>query len=309
MSNLNVSKVSLAILTTAFLFSSSTTQAQSELIKKLSGKTVRETLLTTKKEAITDPFYQIKSMKVRELTDEESMEFVNVSDKGVSEVDEDGNSIINNVSNKNGGNIPKIPPSPPSLGGFEGLVAASGGGNTPALTTAGFLGGVIMIIDKLIAIGEKIMPTIEKGRPVVSNNSMAAISVLPRLNTKDPVVHEMGNWSLPMTKHYKISYGNGFGVEVVSFVYSVSFQYNGNYEGKGKYLTGIRASARNVVVSWGFDLDASSQLIQISNVGTAQNVVAGATIEISYTVKNVMRNITTSTSFFVTGAGKLYKLD
>lgn len=309
--------LSLAVLTTALLLSTSATQARTELMKKISGKTVKETLLTTKKEAITDPYFQIKSMKVKELTEEESMEFINISAKNVSEVDEDGNSIIKNNINKGNGNNngngknnggPKIPPVPPSVD-LGDLVAAGGGGNTPAPSPKGFFEGVIMVVDKLIAIGEKIMPTIEKGRAVVNNNPMASVSVLPRLDTKDPVVHDMGNWSLPVTKHYKISYTNGLGSEVVSFVYSVSFQYNGNYEGKGKYLTGIRASARNITISWGFDLDAASQLIQISNVGSSSNVVAGATLEISYTVKNWTRNITTATSFFVTGDGKLYKLD
>ena len=119
----------------------------------------------------------------------------------------------------------------------------------------------------------------------------------------------MGGWSIPVSKHYKISYTNGLGMEVVSFVYSISYQYNGSADGKGKYLAGIRASARNITISWGFDLDASSQLLQISNAGTQQNVVAAATIEMTYTVKNWTKNITTSESFFVTGEGKLYKLD
>ncbi len=264
------------------------------------GSKFKEVLLTNKKESISDPYFQIKVSKVKELTEEEAMEFINEASEGT-------NKAIT---------IPNIPPKPPEVseGTKEGgnksgtnLVAAAGGGQTPA--PSGFFDGVIMVVDKLIAIGQKIIPTIEKGKAVVTNNPMSAVSVLPRLDTKDPVVHDMGDWSLPMTKHYKITYANGFGSEVVSFVYSISYQYGGTYGGQGKYLTGIRASARNITISWGFDLDASSQLIQISNVGTAQNVVAGATIEISYTVKNFTRQITTNESFFVAGDGRLFKLD
>ena len=286
---LNLTKVALTVVVATQMLSSSAHAAPK----------FRETLFTAKKEAILDPYYQIKTSKIQELTDEEAMEFINEGKVGV------GTKEV------------KIPPRPPESdkGTREvkdankdgGLVAATGGGAAP--TIAGVLDGVIMVVDKLIAIGQKIMPTIEKGRAVVTNNPMAAVSVLPRLDTKDPVLHDMGGWSIPMTKHYKITYSNGLGSDVVSFVYSITYQYGGEHEGKGKYLTGIRASARNITISWGFDLDASSQLIQISNVGTTSNVIAGATVEMSYTVKNWTRQITTNESFFISGDGKLYKLD
>lgn len=240
----------------------------------------KETLLTSNQEAVEDPYFQIKSRTVRELTNEEALEFINENPDVEAK-------IIN---------IPPIPPAaPPSP--------------APAPTPTGFVDNVIMIVDKLIAIGQKVIPTIDKGKAVVTNASMAAVSVLPRVDSIDPVVHEMANWSLPVTKHYKIVYKNGFGSEVITFIYSISFQHSGTYGGKGKYLAGIRASARNISVSWGFDLDASSQLIQISNIGTASDVVAGATLEMQYTVKNWMRTNTSVVSFFVAGDNRLYKLD
>lgn len=256
-----------------------------------------QTLKTSKIEALQDPYYQVKSVKIRELTSEEALEF-NSEDRNLSLV----------TKGFNGPGIPNIPPIPPTGGGSadEFMVTTPSG---PAPSTRGALDSIIMVIDKLIAIGQKIIPTIKEGKAVVTNNPMASVSVLPRSEAKDPVVHDMGGWSIPVSKHYKIVYQNGFGAEVVSFIYSISYQYNGSVDGKGKYLAGIRASARNITISWGFDLDASSQLLQISNVGTQQNVVAGATLEMTYTVKNWTRNITTSTAFHVTGAGKLYKLD
>ncbi|MBC7712039.1 MAG: hypothetical protein H7177_01780 [Rhizobacter sp.] len=295
----NLTKVTLAVLVVTQLMS----------VEAFAGAKFKESLLTTKKDGITDPYFQIKSTKVVELTDEEAMEFIN-DDKSAVQDSEDKYNIV-----PKGIVLPNIPPIPPAvtIGNKDasgGLVAAGGGGTaTPTPIPTGFLDGIIMVVDKLIAIGQKILPTIEKGRAVVTNNPMAAVSVLPRLETKDPVVHDMGNWTVPVTKHYKISYSNGLGSEVVSFVYSITYQYNGTYGGKGKYLTGIRASARNIVISWGFDLDASSSLIQISNVGTAENVIAGATIEISYTVKNWTRTITTNEQFFIAGDGRLLKQD
>lgn len=272
----------------------------------------REKLLTRNKAAIEDPYFQLKKMKVRELTEEESLKYVN--EENTSSVAMQSKLITKNFTGVIPGGIPNIPPIPPQAGTMPdgGITTGSGpGGNTtiPSAPATGIAGGIIAIIDQLIAIGAKIIPTIDKGRAVVNNNPMNAVSVLPRIDAKDPVVHDMGNWSIPVSKHYKISYENGFGVEVISFVYSISFQHSGTYDHKGHYLAGIRMSARDINVTWGFDLDASSQLLQISNVGTAENVIAGATVEIVYTVKNWTRTLTTAKSFHVTGDGRIYQLD
>lgn len=271
-----------------------------------------EKLLTKNKAAIQDPHFQLKKLKVRQLTEEEALQFTNEESDSVGI---QSNLIAKNFTGIIPGGIPNIPPIPPQAGTIPdgGITTGTGpGGNTtpaPLPQQDGVLGGIIMVIDQLIAIGAKIIPTIDKGRAVVTNNPMTAVSVLPRIDAKDPVVHDMGNWSIPVSKHYRISYENGFGVEVVSFIYSISFQHSGTMDHKGHYLAGIRMAARNISVSWGFDLDASSQLLQISNVGTAENVIAGATVEINYTVKNWTRTLTTAKSFHVTGDGRIFQLD
>lgn len=168
---------------------------------------------------------------------------------------------------------------------------------------------VIEVIDKIIAIGEKVIPLIEKGRAVYQSKNMGAISVIPNLGRNESSLASVSNWSYPVTKHFSVVFENLYGVDVVSFVYSVTFQYGGTYAGKGKYLTGVRVATRDVKVMWGFDVDAHSELIQISNVGTSSNVIAGATIEINYTVGNFLNVISTAESFHVTGDGRIFKLD
>jgi hypothetical protein len=281
---------------------------------------IHEKLLTHNKAALEDPYYQIKKVNVRALTAEEELRYANEESLSDNEFLSSRRKLITKsfTGIVPGGvpTIPNIPPIPPEAGTIPGdVVPGKGpGGNIPptipsAPVSNGPLSGVIAIIDDLIAIGAKIIPTIDKGRAVVTNGPMSAVSVLPRIDTKDPVVHDMGNWSIPVSKHFQITYENGFGVEVISFVYSITFQHSGTYGGKGHYLAGIRLAARDINVTWGFDLDATSQLIQISNDGPENDVIAGATVEITYLVKNWTRTISSSKSFHVTGNGKIYKLD
>jgi hypothetical protein len=296
-------KNSLALLLVATFFQTALSNAT-----EISKSRTHESLLTHSKRALENGYYQVKQVKIRELTDEEELKYINEEELVMPEL-----VLKDFIGNVPGGivpTIPPIPPIPPQAGTTPtgGIIPSSP--TTPSIPAPqGVLGGIIAIIDQLVAIGAKIMPTIEKGRSVVSHNPMSSVSVLPRLDTKDPVVHEMGNWSIPVSKHYKISYKNGFGSEVVTFVFGLTFQHSGTYNNKGHYLTGIRMSARDISVNWGYDLDATSQLLSISNVGTSDNVIAGATLEISYTVKNWTRTLTTSKSFHVTGDGRIFQLD
>jgi hypothetical protein len=257
---------------------------------------------------LDDPYFKISSVDVKALSDEESLEF-NEKETQISD------KLINNLANKANSNLKLNLTLPgPMIPSPVGIVPG-GGGPVPlppidgGLSATGQFENVLMIIDRLIAVGQKITAIIKEGKAIVNNNPMAAISVLPRKEGRDPVVHDMGGWTIPVSKRYKISFKNLYGTEVVSFVYSVSFQYNGSTSNKGKYLAGVRASAREIDVLWGFDVDATSQLVQISNIGTEENVVAGATIELTYTVKSWAKSMTKSASFHVTGDGRFYRLD
>ncbi len=293
-------KTSLTILLVASFFQMETWNAQAAI-----ATTFKDKLVAFNQSSAMDPQFQLRKMKIQELTNEESLAY---------STEEYINNDFTGIVPGGIPSIPNIPPIPPQAGNLldGGLTTGTGpGGNTtpPTPQPTGVMSGIIMLVDQLVAIGAKIMPTIEKGRAVVTQNYMHAVSVLPRIDALDPVVHDMGNWSIPVSKHYKISYENGFGSEVVSFIYSITFQHSGTYNDKGHYLAGIRMSARDIRVSWGFDLDATSQLIQISNVGTANNVIAGATVEITYTVKNWTRTLSTSKAFHVTGDGRVFQLD
>ncbi len=173
------------------------------------------------------------------------------------------------------------------------------------------LGDVIIISDSLIALGKKIWAIVEAGKPVYTSTYMDAISVLPKFSdsdlASDIVFGQMENWSAPKMKSYKVSYKNLFGMTVVGFDYTVIFQHGGTFEGKGSYLTGVSVRASNVTVSWGYTFDAHTKLVNISNRGSLESPLAGATMQIDYTVSTALRVISASESFHVTGDGEVLK--
>lgn len=171
------------------------------------------------------------------------------------------------------------------------------------------LGAVIMQARELIAFGKEVWKIIEAGRPVSNNQAMQTITVLPKGEDGQTVdVLDMENWQLPKAKSYRVEYKNGFGMTVIGFTYTVVFQYGGSFEGKGKYLTGVNVMADDITVSWGFNFEAQSQLLSITNTGTKENPVAAATLTVKYRAKSVVRDISSSETFYVTGSGKIGKL-
>jgi hypothetical protein len=169
------------------------------------------------------------------------------------------------------------------------------------------LGTIIMSLEKLIAFGTKVWEIIKKGKPVVNVNLAKPVSVLPLSEEGRDTIFRMSGWSAPKSRRYRLDYKNGFGMKVISFDYTVHFQYNGAYEGKGKYITGLTISASNISVSWGFEFNASSEMMTISNRGSLDNPTAAATMKIDYRASSVFSNVSSSENFHVTGSGEIIK--
>lgn len=170
------------------------------------------------------------------------------------------------------------------------------------------LGQVIMSFERLIAFGKQVWEIVDAGRPVMNNDYMQPISVLPNNEDGQATFYSISGWSVPRAQTYRVEYKNGLGMTVISFDYTVSFQYDGQFEGKGAYLTGVDVSASNVAVSWGFSFNANSQLVTISNRGTLEDPIAGATLQINFNSSSVLREINSSERFHVSGNGELHHL-
>lgn len=169
------------------------------------------------------------------------------------------------------------------------------------------IGEVISVVDSLIALGKKVYPIIEAGKPVLSSN-LPVTHVLPKVaevTDYDLTLGMMENWQFPKTKSYKVIYKNPYGMEVIKFVFTVHFQYGGSYEGKGKYLTGVFVSATDLTVAWGFEFSAATEVMAISNMGSFSHPVAGLSLKLNWSVKTLVMENQSSQVFHVTGDGKI----
>lgn len=165
---------------------------------------------------------------------------------------------------------------------------------------------IAMYLDGLIAIGKKIRPIIDAGRPVINTTGIIpSLSVIPKIEGSDAktAFYDMANWSAPKAASYRVSYKNKFGSEVVGFTYTVYFQFNGDHNGKGKYITNLKVQASEVYAAWGFNFNATSELIGIANVGAKEAPVGSAIIQISYVAKGLINEVRNAQSFYVDGLG------
>jgi len=161
----------------------------------------------------------------------------------------------------------------------------------------------LLIVNDLIALGEKIYKIIEKGRPVVHVN-LKPYSVLPKTVLTKNLLHDMFGWSAPVTYIYTIKYKNLYKAEVVKIKFGLTFQYNGQDDNGGKYLTGIRILPLSVKTLWGYRTEALSELIAISNLGTKEKIIGSATLAFKIKIHNVISAIETENMFHIRGNTK-----
>lgn len=165
------------------------------------------------------------------------------------------------------------------------------------------VGEILMMTKELIAIGKQVYGFIKENQPVVNINS-TPISVLPRDVKGAPVQSfALSNWNAPKTKKFRVEFKNYLGMTPVTFEYVSIYSYGGKYNGKGFYITGAQIKPINVEVSWGYELDATFSVQSITNMGSDENPVAAAVLNIDYKVKTLMKSSSHSRAFFINGLG------
>jgi hypothetical protein len=221
------------------------------------------------------------------------------------------------------GDLPK-PPSGPVKPPSGPVTPPSGPVINPPLTTpgdtpgapvdpqAGFnnavnnINSTIGVIDNIVNLAEKIWNIIEKNQPVVNITTNYANAV--PFGTSHWT--QLQGWSKPATKKYSFSMKNGFGSEVVKVTYQIHYTYAGNFQGKGKFLTGVTIEPLNVVTAWGYKVTLVSEVPDstIANVGTSADPVASMQVQLRWTAHTAVKDITSKAIYYVQGDGLLQEI-
>ncbi len=225
--------------------------------------------------------------------------------------------MIEEITDK-GGTIPgpQELPKPPSGPQINPPLVTPGTtpGTTPGAVDplAGFNNGVAVVngtvaaIDNIVNLMEKIWNIIEKNQPVVNVTTNYANAV--PFGTSH--WSQLQGWSKPATKKYSFSMKNGFGSEVVKVTYQVHRTHSGNFQGKGKFLTGVTIEPLNIVTAWGYKVTLVSEVPDstIANVGTHEDPIASMQVQLKWIVHTALKDITSKAIYYVQGDGVLEEI-
>ncbi len=159
-------------------------------------------------------------------------------------------------------------------------------------------------IGSVISIGTQIWKIVEAGKPsahIVSNS----VSALPKEN---PNWSQMTGWQGPLIKAYHMEAVNKMGIKVVSMDYKIMAYYGGKFQGKGQYLANLTMVTDNVSVAWGYDLQATAELMDLVNTTDEENPVPGCTLQMKWRTDTVLQHREGTHAVFVKGDGSVKDL-
>ncbi|HCC47178.1 MAG TPA: hypothetical protein DEQ38_03545 [Elusimicrobia bacterium] len=168
------------------------------------------------------------------------------------------------------------------------------------------VGEVISAIDSIVNLVDKIWTLIEKNQPVVVINTHYANAV--PFGTSH--WSQLQGWSRPATKRYAFASKNGFGSEVVKVIYQVHYTHSGNYQGKGKFLTGVTIEPISVTTAWGYKVTLVSEVPDstVANVGTHEDPVASMQVQLKWVIHTAVKDISSKAIYYVQGDGALEEI-
>jgi hypothetical protein len=161
---------------------------------------------------------------------------------------------------------------------------------------------VIDTLDKIINLAQKIWEIIEKNQPVVNINVNYANAIPYGIQHWT----QLQGWTKPKTANYSFVAKNGYGAEVVKVKYQLEFRYGGNYQGKGKFLTGVTIEPISVDTSWGYKVSLSAEIPDstIANVGTHEDPIASMQVQLKWTIHTVLKDEQQKVIYYVQGDGE-----
>jgi hypothetical protein len=165
----------------------------------------------------------------------------------------------------------------------------------------GGVGEGLVVIEKIINIAEKIWSIIEKNAPVVNINTQYATAVPDGITAWT----QLQSWSRPRTYTYGFYAENLYGVTVLDVKYKVAYTYGGNYNGKGKYLTGVTVIPEKVDLAWGYKFSMKAQVPDstVVNVGTHTDPKAAMQLKLNWTISTAIKSSDGTSVYYIEGDG------
>ncbi|HNW44619.1 MAG TPA: hypothetical protein PKI19_08950 [Elusimicrobiales bacterium] len=163
------------------------------------------------------------------------------------------------------------------------------------------LNGVLVSIESIVNIAQKVWKIVEANKPVVNIQTKYATAYPEGITA----AAQLSSWSKPKTYSYGFYAENLFGMVMIDAKYKVSYSYNGNYKGKGKYLTGVAVIPTVADVGWSytFTMAASVPDSTVTNVGTDADPVAALQMKLSWKMSTILKEVDGSSVYYVQGDG------
>lgn len=165
---------------------------------------------------------------------------------------------------------------------------------------------VLDTIDRIVNLAEKIWGIIEKNQPIAEVNVKYANAVPYGIQHWT----QLQGWSKPKTVKYSFVAKNAYGIQVVKVVYQVHLTYGGNYQGKGKFLTGVTAEPISVETAWGYKVSLTAEVPDstIANVGTHDDPIASMQLQLKWKIHTVIKDLEQKAIYYIDGTGKVQEI-
>jgi hypothetical protein len=141
---------------------------------------------------------------------------------------------------------------------------------------------------------------VQDNKPVVDVQNLSA-SALPNIAKNNWVA--LTGWQPERQLTYHLTVQNGYNMTVIDLTYQVNLLFGGSYQGKGRYVASAQVLPTNVKVLWGFDLDLTASAPTIINIGTQADPLASIKLDVTYQLKSLFKNQTTTATYLLQGDG------
>ncbi len=142
-----------------------------------------------------------------------------------------------------------------------------------------------VIIDKIINLGQKIWGIIEKNKPSYTVIRHYANAFPKGVKSSE----ELDGFSSLNFTSYRIWGVNLLGITVYDITYTLVHRYDGNYNGKGKYVDTATVLPHKVNVLWGYTIDSGIENVGVVNVGTKEKPIGSVALESWFRISTVLQ--------------------